>query len=344
MKLDDAVMACFVVALVLLNGTSTAEAERLDGYFIAQRSCEAFQSKNKRTNPGNVTTQIDRAYEMIAINKVGGDHFQIRIADVPVTRDRWVHVACGLHVVDANTSTANIPRPIKNPLPAEPGEESTDNLLALSWQPAFCETRPNKKECQTLNAGHLPSATEGLSLHGLWAQPRGKVYCGVPPAVEELDKSGEWSLLPEPNVDAVTREALVASMPGTASFLDRHEWIKHGTCHKGERGADEYFDDTLLVLDAINNSVVGAFFADHVGAEVRTGDIRDLFDQAFGNGAGSRVQFQCTGDGRRTLIKELKINLMGEIADGVSVSDLLLAAEPVSAGCQRGFVDAAGLQ
>ncbi|MEO1142862.1 MAG: ribonuclease T, partial [Pseudomonadota bacterium] len=132
--------------------------------------------------------------------------------------------------------------------------------------------------------------------------------------------------------------------PGTASFLDRHEWIKHGTCHKGEGGADEYFDDTLLVLDAINGSKIGAFFVDHIGAEVRTAEIQDLFDDVFGSGTGSRVQFQCAGDGHRTLIKELRIALVGEIAEGISVSDLLLAAQPVSAGCQRGFIDAAGLQ
>ena len=105
-----------------------------------------------------------------------------------------------------------------------------------------------------------------LSIHGLWPQPEGKAYCGVPAGLVALDKASQWSDLPEVAIDAETRELLAVAMPGTASFLERHEWIKHGTCHLGAGGADEYFDDTLRLVDAINGSAVAAFLADHVGA------------------------------------------------------------------------------
>ena len=317
--------------------------EKLDGYFIAFEVCEAYQSKNRLTNPGDIRTSPFHAYGIVAINKAGGDFYQIHIPDAPVTADRWVNTACGLHVIDAGTATSTGPSESVVVTPP-PGDESEENLLALSWQPAFCETKPGKKECRQLNDGLLPVTETQLSIHGLWPQPRGNVYCGVPRALVDLDKAGRWSELPELPLDMETRESLDVAMPGTASFLQRHEWIKHGTCYLGEGGADEYFDDTLLVTEAINNSPVGAFLSDHVGAEVSTQDIRARFDEAFGQGSGDRVQFHCAGDGGRVLIQEIKINLRGLIRPETPPGDLLLAADPVAIGCPRGVIDPAGLQ
>ena len=79
----------------------------------------------------------------------------------PVTEDRWVHVSCGIHVVAAGTEVATPP---EEPVEPVEGEESVSNLLALSWQPAFCELKPGKTECEQLNAGDLPITETQLSL------------------------------------------------------------------------------------------------------------------------------------------------------------------------------------
>jgi ribonuclease T2 len=331
----------WAVVLALLAGGPGAAAERLEGYFIALEACDAFQSKNKETNPGEVLTEPSRAYEMIAINAPGGDFFQVLVPDAPVTEHRWVHVSCGVHVVPAGTVVAPVP---DDPVEPETADESTEHVLAVSWQPAFCETKPGKTECVELNAGNLPVTERQLSIHGLWPQPEGLAYCGVPEAMVALDRAARWEELTEAPVDAETRELLEVAMPGTASFLERHEWIKHGTCHGGEGGADAYFDDTLTVVEAINGSEVAAFLADHVGAEVTTAEIRARFDAAFGAGAGARVQAHCTGDGGRTLIQELKVGLRGTITPETPAGALMLAAEPLSPGCAAGVIDPAGLQ
>jgi ribonuclease T2 len=322
------------------TGAPAPAFERLEGYFIALEACEAFQSKNKGTNPGDVMTEPFRAYPMLGINAPGGDFFQMSMPGAPVTADRWVHATCGVHVIEAGTPVAGTP---SGPVTPEPGGESAANLLTLSWQPAFCETKPGKDECQDLNAGNLPVTETQLSIHGLWPQPRGKEYCGVPAGLVALDKASKWSDLPDVGADAETRELLQVAMPGTASFLERHEWIKHGTCHKGAGGADEYFDDTLRLTDAVN-AVVSQFLADHVGAEIGTADLRERFDSAFGAGAGERVQLHCTGDGGRVLVQEVKVNLAGVIGAGTPIAALMLAAEPLSPGCPQGVVDPAGLQ
>ncbi len=329
--------------LFLLSVGSANAFEKLDGYFIAFEVCEAYQSKNRLTNPGDIRTSSFHAYEIIAINKAGGDFFQVHIPGAPVTQDRWVHVDCGIHVVDAGTTRPTEP---PDPIIVTPpsGNESEDNLLALSWQPAFCESKPGKTECKQLNDGLLPVTEKQLSIHGLWPQPRGRAYCGVPQTLKSLDKARRWSELPELPLDAETRDALDVAMPGTASFLHRHEWIKHGTCYLADGGADEYYDDTLMVTEAINNSAVGTFLADHVGAEVSTQQIRARFDEAFGQGSGDRVQFQCAGDGDRILLQEIRINLRGVIEPETALGDLLLAADTVSIGCPSGVIDPAGLQ
>jgi ribonuclease T2 len=351
--------ACVFALAILLLPLDASAFEKLQGWFIAFERCEAMQSKNRGTNPGEVMTEARRAYEMIGINKKGGDHYQLRVPGAPVTEERWVRADCGVHVVAAGTAplpdrpgpgpVTEGPRPGETPEPnPEPGPgsdlESDDNLLALSWQPAFCETKPDKSECRRLNAGGLPATERQLSVHGLWPQPRGNEYCGVADELARLDAAGRWSELPEAETDAETRAALEAAMPGTASFLERHEWIKHGTCHLGAGGADEYFDDALRLTAELNGSPVGRFLAENLGREVRTDEIAALFDEAFGEGAGDRVEFACARDGGRALIGEIRIALRGVIGPETGLGELMLGARPVGRGCARGVIDPAGLQ
>lgn len=96
-----------VVATLLFAGSVSA-FEKLDGYFIAFEVCDAYQSKNRLTNPGDIRTTPFHAYAIIAINKAGGDFYQVRIPDAPVTTERWVNTSCGLHVIDAGTVTLQV--------------------------------------------------------------------------------------------------------------------------------------------------------------------------------------------------------------------------------------------
>lgn len=333
----------FAFAALALGFSPATAFEKLDGYFIAEQACEAYQSKNRQTNPGNILTTPQLAYEMLGINKAGGDFFQIRVGGAPVTQLRWVSTSCGLHVIEADTATTP-PLTDDGVTPVAGAEESTDNLLTLSWQPAFCEIRPGKDECQDLNAGNLPHTTRQLSIHGLWPQPRGNDYCGVSAPVRNLDKPGSWHLLPAPDLDTETADALAAAMPGVASHLHHHEWIKHGTCYFGEGGADEYYDDTLLLTGLVNDSAVGDLFFSNVGQEVTGAQIRAAFDQAFGPGTGDRVLVKCTNDGNRTLINEIWISLRGQINPASSLGELMLAADASDMGCSGGLIDPTGLQ
>ncbi|MFN3549132.1 MAG: ribonuclease T2 family protein [Mesorhizobium sp.] len=328
-----------LASAVLLHAfASPAFAEvRLDGFFIAQDECAATQSIRTGANPGGIVTEAGRAYEMLAGNKDVPSHYLIRVPGASPER-RWVSVGCGVHAL----------APGQPPVPAPPPGGGTqagriDFVLAASWQPGFCETKPDKTECATQTEDRF-DATH-FALHGLWPQPRSNVYCQVSPEIAAVDKAGRWEDLPDVALPEDVRAELDKVMPGAASFLDRHEWIKHGTCYGDTM--EEYYSDSLAVMADLNASAVRDLFAGSIGAALTSSQIREAFDDAFGPGAGSRVRVSCVTDpsnGRR-LIGELTIGLSGEIDGQASLADLIFAAAPTNdAGCPKGIVDAAGFQ
>jgi len=171
------------------------------------------------------------------------------------------------------------------------------------------------------------------------------VFGGDDGEVVRLDKAKQWSQLPMLNLTAETREALDVARPGTQSDLQRHEWIKHGTCHK-DNGAEGYYLDTLAVTAAINDSEIGDFLAAHIGTEVEMNEIRALFDTVFGAPAGDAVQFICRNDGSRFLLQEIRIALSGVIdhTDPDGFGALMQNAARQPQGCDEAMIDPAGLQ
>jgi ribonuclease T2 len=208
-------------------------------------------------------------------------------------------------------------------------------VLALSWQPAFCERRHEKPECR----GQTPDRADAsrFSLHGLWPQPIGRAYCGVSPAERARSESGDWERLPDLDLAPSTRSALEDRMPGTRSHLERHEWTKHGTCFGA--GPDAYFQDAIALLDQLNGSAVQELIEASIGKRLRAEEVRAAFDRAFGRGAGERVRLECDRDGN---IAELRIGLKGAIGKGSDLGVLIHAAPSRTAGCRGGWVDRAG--
>jgi ribonuclease T2 len=304
--------------------------EPMSGCFVATAACPAAPSIRTTSNPGGIVTEVDRAYELLGANRAEEpSHFQIRITAAE-PRDRWVETGCGDVVAACDLPDA------PPPPPPRPPEESAASgyVLAASWQPAFCHIHRTKSECRAQTHERFDSAH--FALHGLWPQPRDNVYCGVSHAQRNAAETGRWRDLPPLELTAATRADLDSIMPGTQSALERHEWIKHGTCYSDT--AEEYFVESLQLMNQLNASAVRVLFAARVGELVSADEVRAAFDEAFGAGAGERVQMACTGG----LITELRIHLDGAITTTTRLAELITAAEPVGAGCTRGRVDSAG--
>ena len=311
-------------------------AEPFSGSLIAGQNCPAGISTKHDDNPGNVRLVPGETYQVVARNKSQPTHFQLRM-ESEQPKERWVEVGCG-RIADASVGT--MPTQVEQPGPPSPatavgGAGDAQYLLAVTWQPAFCEPRPNKPECRGLTP-ERPAARQ-FSLHGLWPQPKEHIFCGVASQEREAAESGAWKRLPAPDLSPATRTALDQLMPGSASYLERHEWIKHGTCYGTD--AETYFRQSLALLGQLNRSQVRQLFASNTGKRLRAEEVQAALDRSFGPGSGRRMQLQCDQDG---LITELRINLKGTIADHTALENLIAAAPNQTGGCRAGWVDAAG--
>lgn len=305
----------------------------LNDRFVAKEACVAVESIRRGSNPGNIRLQPQTTYPVIGKNRADASHYLLKIEGAnPPTR--WVSVQCGRLLGTSAPDTPNQPDQ-----PDQAGNQ--EYLLALSWQPSFCETKPNKPECQSQTAQRFDATN--LVLHGLWPQPNQNIYCNVSPNLQRLDKENRWSELPPINLSEATRTALAEKMPGFDLHL--HEWYKHGTCYSAS--PEEYYQESIALLDQVNNSSVRELFASNIGDFLSSAEIRQQFDAAFQAGAGTKVQVQCKrdiDDDRENMVVELQINLKGEIQGDTSIADLLAAGRTVPAGCALGEIDPAGLK
>ncbi|BBK43062.1 ribonuclease T(2) [Allostella vacuolata] len=311
--------------LLSLAASAVAAEVRMEGQLLARQACPAVQSIRTGANPGAVAIEAGRTYPLLARNQETATHYRIEVEGA-VPRQRWVAVHCG-------APAGPVGRAARGDRPSY--------VLAVSWQPAFCEGKPEKPECRTQTAGRFDA--DHFTLHGLWPQPRSRAYCRVPPDQVAADERGDWDRLPAMTLAAETRRRLERAMPGAMSHLDRHEWIKHGTCYE-DRSEEAYFRHSLVLLDQLNAAAPRQLFRSRIGAEVTGAEVRAAFDAAFGPGAGDRVRIACRRDGQRNLVVELTLGLAGRIADDSSLAGLMAAAAPTAPGCPGGVVDPVGLQ
>jgi ribonuclease T2 len=317
---------------------------KLDGQFTASKACDAVVSIKKGSNPGNAAVEQGKSYRLLGKNKDEATHYWIEVPSAD-PKQRWVAVDCG--TADGQSAAATpAPAPANKPMNTPNGTvkpkpqsrgfggQGPYYAFALSWEPAFCEAMKDKAECKA----ERPTSWEAshFSLHGLWPQPRRNQFCNVEPKLAALDDQHQWENLPEPEISPETRVALDKAMPGTQSNLQRHEWIKHGTCYPAG-SADQYFKDEIRLANEVNGSHVQALFAASIGKQVTADQIRSAFDQAFGSGAGNKVQVECDRQGR---LSGFTINLRGDIPGGADLKTLIAAGDEARNKCDGGLVDA----
>ena len=334
-----------VAFFVLLNVLpfSLAEAKNAGGCLKVTQRCEAYQSFRKQTNPGDVEIKEGELYPILERSRKS-KAYRINIKGIKRSA-RWVSGKCGevLSSCDAQSTQAmqsqaqiklskkaKLTRYSKN----KKNRKTPQYLFALSWQPTFCEGHSRKKECRTQTKNRYDASH--WSLHGLWPQPRSNAYCGVSDMDKGIDRNKRWHLLAPVKLSQKTALELALIMPGASSNLQRHEWIKHGTCYGSD--AEDYYSDAIRLTKAVNNSIVGKLFNRGVGKRVTLKQVRAHFDKAFGKGAGDKVDMRCDRKGR---VSELWINLKGEIEDETELSSLLKNSIRAGSSCFTGLIDPA---
>ena len=313
-----------------------------------KKECGLFNNLKHTKNRGQEVLKLDRTYEMLKHHK---EQYLLKV-EYATPSQRWVDDDClslrplrgtPLYGVKQaqNTKKTVVKRADKN-IASKPQKHwtkknstSKQNLLALSWHNAFCEAHRNKKECKRGLSDLLKRKASDTQfvLHGLWPQPRNKVYCNVDKELIDADKNRRWRDLPCLALDEEVEDALEKVMPGYASQLHKHEWIKHGTCYGTD--VNTYYADAISLVNQVNNSAIGKFFTQNIGKRITLQQVRTLADKTLGRGTGNRIELQC----KRGLVTELWLHL-GSGSDDLAT--LLKRGKKTRSRCKGGFIDKAG--
>lgn len=186
-------------------------------------------------------------------------------------------------------------------------------VLALSWQPGFCERLPGnerKPECAALAKGKI--TTDHLTLHGLWPNARtcGTNYGSCPGKPLQLRQ------------DTIT--FVQPWMPNWyfGDDFGSYEWQKHGTC-QNRWDDDDYFRIAVTALKTVNDFSAGAYLRANIGGAIS----RRLFLEKVNQDAGSHlaadnVQLLCTGEA----LYEVRVLLAPNFVAGQGMEQLLAGA------------------
>ncbi|MBU1666824.1 hypothetical protein KKC13_00250 [bacterium] len=290
-------------------------------YEEATKACSAYNNMKHTQNSNEIKLKAGEKYRILerkegqVLTLIEGE----RIAQ------RWVDESC--------FKPQSIGTQIVNSLNKKSKAKVTgkQNLLAISWQNAFCQTHQYKKECKRMTKKDFGASN--FVLHGLWPQPRNNQYCNVSKKEVGMDKNKQWHSLAHLDLNATVRSELSKLMPGYHSNLHKHEWVKHGTCYG--TNANEYYADAMNLLTQLNDSKVQDYFEKNIGKTIELKDIQKIFNEEFGQGSGEHVTMKCN----QGLITELWLHLGSAEKD---LKGLLFKGGKPKSSCYKGRVDAVG--
>lgn len=273
----------FIGLLCIFTSYAVASVNVSGTFLVTAEQCPAYVSKNNKTNPDHLSVYRDQNYPLKEINRPSSpDWFRVQVEgnDNPL---RWVSASCGQANYDVEHSRCD----------KAPGMANT-YLLALSWQPGFCETygyEAGKPECQQIKPESYPATH--FTLHGLWPD---QDACGINYGFCGASKQSIHCNYPPVNLSAEVGDHLAQLMPSYAvgSCLERHEWNKHGSCQF--LTADDYFSQAMDLVDQINVSSFRQFIQKHIGSSVKQSDVFKQFEQSFGQGSAKTMHLGCTNN------------------------------------------------
>ena len=291
--------------LTLLPAVALA-SEAANGSFTAAKSCEAFASFAKGSNPGSVHTAPGTAYQVREINKPG-DYEWLRV-EVPGASPplRWVARGCGTAALGSPAANPRDTAGSGNPVPGSKRDMcSTANqedsyVLSMSWQPGFCEHTPNaggKPECKAMEQGSL--VVSNLTLHGLWPN---KQACGT--------SYGNCEGKPF----ALKKETVERIAPWMPNFyfensFGKYEWNKHGACQGLE--PDAYFTKAIAAVQLVNGSAIGQQVIKNIGGSFNADKFFANLRSQYGEGLASRVMLVCAG---KSYLQEIRVQLPADFS------------------------------
>lgn len=309
-------------------------ANKATGVFAAQQSCPAYVSKNNATNPDNAQILAGGNYNIVEVNKPDHPSWYRVVLPNATPKERWVGAECGnAQVTGGGSETGNN----GNSDSCNITGQADSYVLALSWQPAFCETKQDRPECRITDPNVYQA--KHFTLHGLWPN---KQKCGIKYGFcgEVKGKKENFCDYPAVTLDSDSQTALAEVMPSVTagSCLERHEWYKHGTCQT--RTMEDFFDLSVDLTRQFNDSGMAYFMNRKIGQQVHTKDFLNRVAAVLGSTARERIKLNCD----QGMLVEIQLNLVPDLTPGADLEKLIANAPAQSnSNCGEAFrVDAIG--
>ncbi|MFA7241241.1 MAG: ribonuclease T [Sulfuricellaceae bacterium] len=315
------VLYCILISL--LTPFNMGLAAPANGVFVATQACDAYASKNKRTNPDHFKITVGGRYDVFETSTRGDSiWFRLRATDARPS-ERWVEKACG-------TAELGVVAKVKQPTVSSQcdiADKGDSYVLAVSWQPAFCVSHQDKPECTVRDAAAYQASN--FTLHGLW--PNQLALCGTRYGYCGAVKTqpGRFCDYPPVGISQPVRDDLGVVMPSVAagSCLERHEWFKHGTC-QSQLDSDGYFETAVGLTKQFNDSGLAAFMAANVGKSVDEAGFIAAVDTHLGAQAHERLHLTC----RDGSLVDVYIDLPGSLSAMQKLGELIAQAKPTGNG------------
>lgn len=281
-----------VAVLLAFTMIDCSASESARGTFTASKSCEAFSSFAKRTNPGGAQVAAGTSYTVREINKVDYDWVRVEVPGAQPSL-RWVQRDCGTPALE-DRQAGRPPEGAAGEVCTVPNQQDS-YVLAITWQPGFCEHvkyNGKKPECDAMNSGTLPA--KNLSLHGLWPN---KKECGT----------GYGSCRGE--AFALSKDTIEKVAPWMPNFFyertfGAYEWNKHGKCQS--LSPDAYFIKAVSAVRVVNDSEVGKIVLGSAGKSFKVREFFDRVKARHGETVAKSISLVCT---QRKYLQEIRITL-----------------------------------
>ena len=304
LTMHTAGLASALLVLALLAAPSASASEAVNGQFRPTRSCEAYLSFNKGTNPGQVKVVPGADYEIREVNAREARWLRIQIPNVKEPL-RWVAAECGV----ASGLTSG-PGPTVGGNSCSLPDKHDSYVLAVTWQPGFCEHfkyNGKKPECDNMADGRL--VVSNLTLHGLWPNRK---QCGT--------KYADCNSTPL----SLSKDTVSYIAPWMPNFFYQttfgsYEWKKHGTC-QSTMDADTYFRRAVNAVRTVNDSTVGQYVRANIGGKITRVEFLKRFGEATGlTSPQDHVGLLCSGE----YLQEIRIRLPLDFKEGAGMRELM---------------------
>lgn len=299
-----------LIITLMLSCSFSVLAAPATGEFVANKACPLYQSKNKKTNPGNEMTAPGQHFTVREYLGSASSPQWVRVrTNASSSPERWLAAECGQlqnFVVKGQSSASSSKSKHHLGGSCSVANQHDSFVLALSWQPAFCALGGKRnKECRALALNPLADAHSEFTLHGLWPN---KASCGTKYGYcgDVRSKPKSFCDYPRLKMSGDVRDALEEVMPSAeyGTCLQRHEYWKHGACMTDS--ADEYFAVSVTLINQLNQSdFVQQFIDDNIGDKVTRKAWQQAFDASFGSGAHRKLKLQC----RNGMLTEIQMQL-----------------------------------